>query len=99
MPDAAANIFAEKLISKNPLLDEALLQKSYVEYKVRSLSSLSLTDLCMLHVAFDKADLDKSGELDTEEFVGAFLPMLATDAGDVRLLFMRIDANCDGTVR
>jgi WD40 repeat protein len=39
-----------------------------------------------------------SGELDTNEFVEAFMPVLASDAGDVSLLFMKIDANCDGTV-
>lgn len=98
MPDAASKISAEKLISKNPLLDNSPVATSYQEYKVRSLTSLSLTDLCMLQIAFEKADEDHSGELDTDEFVAAFLPLLATDAGDVSLLFMRIDANCDGTV-
>jgi len=98
IPDTASKISGEKLIKKNPLLDGSLLEGMSSGYKVRSLSSLSITDLCALHVAFDKADDDGSGELDTNEFVEAFLPLLAADAGDVSLLFMRIDANCDGTV-
>ena len=97
-PDTASKISAEKLIKTNPLLDDSLVAGLTSGYKVRSLASLSLTDLCMLHIAFDKADNDGSGELDNEEFVRAFLPLLASGAGDVSLLFMRIDANCDGTV-
>jgi hypothetical protein len=37
-------------------------------------------------------------DLDQNEFVDAFLPVLGADAGDVHLLFMRIDADSDGTV-
>ncbi len=37
-------------------------------------------------------------DLDQNEFVDAFLPGLGADAGDVHLLFMRIDADSDGTV-
>eukprot|EP00961_Rhodomonas_salina_P022894 307054-Rhodomonas_salina.3 len=99
IPEAVDKISAEKLIHGNPLLNldkNPLNQRT--DYKVKDLSSLSLQDLCMLRIAFERADNDNSGELDEKEFVGAFLPVLARDAGDVALLFMKIDANCDGTV-
>ncbi|MEW5310065.1 MAG: hypothetical protein WDW38_001897 [Sanguina aurantia] len=51
---------------------------------------------------FLSADTDGSGELDPAEFTSAFMGILQTeDGGDGRALsklFMRIDANCDGTV-
>lgn len=51
---------------------------------------------------FAKADEDKGGSLDVNEFVVAFKGVLSTDEGDgtdaLRRLFARIDANADGTV-
>ena len=51
---------------------------------------------------FAKADEDKGGSLDVNEFVVAFRGVLSTDEGDgpdaLRRLFARIDANADGTV-
>lgn len=51
---------------------------------------------------FAKADEDKGGSLDVNEFVVAFKGVLSTDDGDgpdaLRRLFARIDANADGTV-
>ncbi len=51
---------------------------------------------------FAKADEDKGGSLDVNEFVVAFKDVLKTDEGDgpdaLRRLFARIDANADGTV-
>lgn len=51
---------------------------------------------------FAKADDDKGGSLDVNEFVTAFKGVLKTDEGDgpdaLRRLFARIDANADGTV-
>ncbi|PNW80352.1 hypothetical protein CHLRE_07g313850v5 [Chlamydomonas reinhardtii] len=51
---------------------------------------------------FDSADLDGSGQLQPQEFINAFLGILQTeDGGDAEALaklFMRIDANSDGTV-
>ncbi|KAG2490207.1 hypothetical protein HYH03_011334 [Edaphochlamys debaryana] len=51
---------------------------------------------------FDSADMDGSGRLHPQEFINAFLGILQTeDGGDAEALaklFMRIDANSDGTV-
>ena len=51
---------------------------------------------------FAKADEDKGGNLDVNEFIVAFKGVLRTDEGDgpdaLRRLFARIDANADGTV-
>ncbi|KAG2450287.1 hypothetical protein HYH02_004795 [Chlamydomonas schloesseri] len=51
---------------------------------------------------FDSADMDGSGQLQPQEFINAFLGILQTeDGGDAEALaklFMRIDANSDGTV-
>lgn len=51
---------------------------------------------------FAKADEDKGGSLDVDEFAVAFKGVLSTDEGDgpdaLRRLFARIDANADGTV-
>ncbi|KAJ1473716.1 WD40-repeat-containing domain protein [Baffinella frigidus] len=97
LPAAVSEIAAESLVLKNPLLDPSLAV-SQSNYKVQSLSSLTLMDLVMLRAAFEDADKDGSAELDYNEFIQAFLPLLSADAGDVGLLFMRIDANCDGAV-
>ena len=58
--------------------------------------------LTQLKIAFDKADADGSGALDEQEFVSAFksvkeLSQNATDE-QIQHLFMKIDANSDGTV-
>ena len=97
VPEIVEKIVAEKQIAMNPLLhpensagDDAGTAKS--------LTSLSLHDLCRLRIAFEQADMDGSGALDQDEFVNAFLPVLGAEAGDVHLLFMRIDADSDGTV-
>ncbi|KXZ56621.1 hypothetical protein GPECTOR_1g56 [Gonium pectorale] len=51
---------------------------------------------------FDSADLDGTGQLHPQEFIKAFLGILQTeDGGDAEALaklFMRIDANSDGTI-
>lgn len=51
---------------------------------------------------FAKADEDKGGSLDVNEFVAAFKGVLTTDDGDspdaLRRLFARIDANADGSI-
>jgi WD40 repeat protein len=97
LPAAVSQIAAESLVRENPLLDPNLAHETQ-NYKVQSLSSLTLMDLVMLRAAFEEADDDNSGELDDQEFVQAFLPLLSADAGDVGLLFLKIDANCNGTV-
>jgi len=94
---ALSKIAAETLIQSNPLL-EASQDSLTPNYQVRDLSSLSLSDLCILNVAFQAADVDNSGALDMQEFINAFLPLLAAGAGDLHLMFMRIDADCDGTI-
>lgn len=51
---------------------------------------------------FARADEDKGGSLDVNEFVVAFKGVLTTDDGDspdaLRRLFARIDANADGSI-
>ena len=58
--------------------------------------------LTQLKVAFDVADADGSGALDEQEFVSAFrsvkeVSQTATEE-QIQHLFMKIDANSDGTV-
>uniref|UniRef100_A0A7S0EZG7 EF-hand domain-containing protein n=1 Tax=Hanusia phi TaxID=3032 RepID=A0A7S0EZG7_9CRYP len=96
-PRALSQISAEALIQSNPLL-EAKEDSVMSNYQVRDLYSLTLSDLCILNVAFQAADVDNSGALDMQEFVNAFFPLLAAGAGDLDLMFMRIDADCDGTI-
>ncbi|XRB12060.1 EF-hand domain-containing protein [Pseudoscourfieldia marina] len=64
--------------------------------------SLTIDALVELKNAFEEADTDGSGALDEEEFVEAFLsvPALAkwVNSEALQHLFMKIDANSDGTV-
>ncbi|KAA6426925.1 MAG: hypothetical protein FRX49_03249 [Trebouxia sp. A1-2] len=65
-------------------------------------NELNLERLLKAKEVFAKADEDKGGSLDVNEFVTAFKGVLKTDEGDgpdaLRRLFARIDANADGTV-
>ena len=53
-----------------------------------------------LKTAFAHADRDGGGDLSVDEFVRAFLGILGKDMGEegLRQMFMKIDANADGTV-
>jgi hypothetical protein len=97
VPEIVGKIVAEQQIVHNPLLHPED-NVGDAAGTAKSLTSLSLHDLCRLRIAFEQADTDGSGALDQDEFVDAFLPVLGADAGDVHLLFMRIDADSDGTV-
>ena len=97
VPEIVEKITAEKQIVDNPLLHPEDDEDNDHD-KTHTLTSLSLHDLCRMRIAFEKADEDGSGALDQQEFVDAFLPVLDADPGDVHLLFMRIDADSDGTV-
>ena len=78
-----------------PVNPEADLEED--PHQQHSITNLTLHDLCKLRLAFERADVDNSGELDQNEFVDAFLPVLGgVDEKSVHLLFMRIDANSDG---
>jgi len=79
-----------KTAGSTDLLDSELISESALLEEA--------DDICRLRIAFEQADIDGSGALDQNEFVDAFLPVLGADAGDVHLLFMRIDADSDGTV-
>ncbi|KAL3152253.1 hypothetical protein ABBQ32_001332 [Trebouxia sp. C0010 RCD-2024] len=65
-------------------------------------NGLNLERLLKAKEVFAKADQDKGGSLDVNEFAVAFKGVLSTDEGDgpdaLRRLFARIDANADGTV-
>ncbi|KAL3142584.1 hypothetical protein ABBQ38_002902 [Trebouxia sp. C0009 RCD-2024] len=65
-------------------------------------NGLNLERLLKAKEVFAKADRDKGGSLDVNEFAVAFKGVLSTDEGDgpdaLRRLFARIDANADGTV-
>jgi len=99
VPEIVGKIEAEKQIMHNPLLfPDGKDGEHDDDTSVRNITALSLQDLCRLRVAFEQADDDRSGALDQDEFVDAFLPVLGVDVGDVHLLFMRIDADSDGTV-
>ena len=65
--------------------------------------SFNLETLKLLKVAFDRADTDGSGELEEDEFIEAFQSVEALTAHyqtteQLRHLFMKIDANSDGSV-
>lgn len=51
---------------------------------------------------FETADADGGGDVDIDEFAKGFSGILSTEEGSgpeaLRRLFMRIDANADGTV-
>jgi Ca2+-binding EF-hand superfamily protein len=53
-----------------------------------------------LREAFEKADIDGGGELDLEEFIEAFGDIIGKGMSlkQLRQLFMRIDADSNGTV-
>ena len=65
-------------------------------------SSFHLNTLIDLKKAFDEADQDGSGALDEEEFISAFKNVRGIKGYDTEEqlchLFMKIDANSDGTV-
>jgi hypothetical protein len=79
-----------KTAGSTDLLDSELISESALLEEA--------DDICRLRIAFEQADIDGRGALNQNEFVDAFLPVLGADAGDVHLLFMRIDADSDGTV-
>ena len=65
--------------------------------------NINLETLMKLKKAFHIADEDGGGSLDVDEFVGAFRDSLTRGGAehsedDLRALFQKIDANCDGTV-
>ena len=61
---------------------------------------INLHQLMELKAAFDRADTDQGGSLDIEEFLDAFGGVLGKNLSHEQLthLFMKIDANSDGTV-
>ena len=61
---------------------------------------INLHQLMELKAAFDRADTDGGGSLDTEEFLEAFGEVLGKNLTHEQLthLFMKIDANSDGSV-
>ena len=61
---------------------------------------INMQQLMDLKAAFNRADIDRGGTLDLHEFVLAFGGVLGRDMSKEQLthLFMKIDANSDGTV-
>ena len=61
---------------------------------------INLHQLMELKAAFDRADTDGGGSLDIQEFLEAFGGVLGKNLSNEQLthLFMKIDANSDGTV-
>jgi len=61
---------------------------------------INLSQLMDLKAAFDRADTDHGGTLDIDEFLAAFGNVLGKNLTEEQLthLFMKIDANSDGTV-
>ena len=61
---------------------------------------INLHQLMELKAAFDRADIDGGGSLDMDEFLEAFGEVLGKNLTHEQLthLFMKIDANSDGSV-
>jgi len=96
-----ADVRADELILDNPLLATDLddfTNNRDPSSGLKSLNHLELSDLIKLKVAFEEADNDGSGVLDLLEFANAFQRVLGVSISELKLLFMRIDANCDGSV-
>eukprot|EP00899_Mesostigma_viride_P003218 jgi/Mesvir1/12898/Mv05924-RA.1 len=82
------------------------MSKAMGGVRAETQGDFNLEMLVQLKAAFDAADTDGSGALDKEEFLGTFRSILAAakkeKAGDLETqlahLFMKIDANSDGTV-
>lgn len=77
----------------SPVLDEPVA--------ARKREAVNLSTLMQLKQAFDAADDDGSGGLEMHEFVTAFLsvPSMGYQSEEQLMhLFMKIDANSDGTV-
>ena len=61
-------------------------------------------DLELLERIFEEADEDGGGGLDLDEFKGAMKRIIANKGGilpdqnELAIIFMKVDANCDGTV-
>ncbi len=66
--------------------------------KLTNFTNLQMSDLLLLKNAFDAADVDGSGALSPDEFVETFSKVTDSSGPALLRLFMRIDANCDGTV-
>ena len=99
------SLIAERMIAHNPFFGEqesqsfSRLRKSTANSrKLSSFTNLQMSDLLLLKNAFDAADVDGSGALSPDEFVGAFSKVTDNSNNALLRLFMRIDANCDGTV-
>jgi WD40 repeat protein len=62
--------------------------------------TINLEVLMQLKRAFKSADKDGGGDLCCEEFVRAFTGILGdnSEPDDLKMMFMKIDANADGTV-
>ena len=62
--------------------------------------AMNLHQLVELRAAFEQADVDGGGSLDVEEFIEAFGSVLGRNMTreKLALLFMKIDANSDGSV-
>eukprot|EP00026_Physarum_polycephalum_P001543 Phypoly_transcript_01545.p1 GENE.Phypoly_transcript_01545~~Phypoly_transcript_01545.p1 ORF type:complete len:441 (-),score=105.87 Phypoly_transcript_01545:1901-3223(-) len=82
------------------LMKLASRKEDVQNYKQNLEDTMILQHLVALKIAFEKADTDKSGGLDMDEFVEAFGEVLGKDLNEQQLqqLFMKIDANSDGMV-
>jgi hypothetical protein len=100
------SLIAERMITHNPFFADQESSSSFGRIrkinaqsrKLSNFTNLQMSDLLLLKNAFDAADVDGSGALSPDEFVETF-SKVTDNSGPVLLrLFMRIDANCDGTV-
>jgi hypothetical protein len=100
------SLIAERMITHNPFFAEQDKSGSLVRLrrnasqtrKLKSFTNLQMSDLLLLKNAFDAADVDGSGALSPDEFVATFSKVTDNNDSTLLRLFMRIDANCDGTV-
>ncbi len=100
------SLIAERMITHNPFFAEQesagtfgrIRKVNAQSRKLSNFTNLQMSDLLLLKNAFDAADVDGSGALSPDEFVATFSKVTDNTESVLLRLFMRIDANCDGTV-
>ncbi|KAK9816486.1 hypothetical protein WJX72_000893 [[Myrmecia] bisecta] len=90
------------LLSQRQSLESKKLMLGSLKEAPSLYDGINLDVLLKTKEIFAQADIDKGGDVDMEEFIRAFSGVLTTEDGGgpeaLRKLFMRIDANADGSV-